>query len=1488
MRGAMRANVLLVSAAVACGTAFGAVGNVQVRGVTATQAVITYSAPDTNPCQVEVSESPTYSPLVHDVDSSLFAGANLDSRAESLRSGPQRVFVTGKRRAEKALNGHWYSRAMQALTTHYFRITCGASVAKGQFVTANIALGSSYNEALPADPAVSARSYYSVTGSYAWPEFLNWNRQDPTARPESVIDPQTGMLLKRLAMPQDDPISWLPGAGDHAFFSALSADGAWHMATTVWSAGNGKLVSIVVGAGSATVNTSVAHGLQAGAVVAISGSAAGGNGSYQISSVPTATSFQIPRSSLPASTTLQGGALAVTAGAITANNGTAATFSGAGSNLLFLRDPTYWPGSGTNLFDITLPTEFIVLSLSGWCAGTCAGEDTKLQACITINGVSCWPSNATAKYQEGALGTSATNNFTAFGTSVPILDSWTPAGYAPLTRADISTRMGYANVDASGNVTWQSGGYPNTYFNPNWTAGSRITIGGAECTIVSVQGLTAMSINPASCSTALSLPLTGTTFSGSNFGFLVRKKTASLDQINLQAAKYTTGTSEYMGFTSSGSEQLCSQTLTQNSVTGGLGYHCIMSSDWPMLYWVDHKTGDATYLGEFNRAGVSGPDGFAGGYCDGARTLGGTTPTVPENFYCTATDNETTAKQIIIGCKLSSTNQPGNQSVSCTNLTPGTLGKDILSLVAQFSANDSVPFDATKYSCAVAGRQGNKLVLGCGRSIQNSLGWTVMFDPFAVGTTPGCVGGGAAGCVVAAANTWTNAPARWCVSHTRFIAGNTSTLWIAGDPFFGYSPATYPDVGPYTTTIVSATLTATPGIAAGTGACPSGSAGCNVVTVDGEPCNMTPAPGEASGSAVCPKNSSWAYLQDTKVGDVLNLEGEYMLLLAKNGTQWTLQRGYGPTSIAGHSSGAMRTQCLAHDFTNPAVNYSWTWDTIRDPHGTNSDGTTVLVAWDYDHPVPRPDVTLGGLPWYDSKCAQDRNACYAARDHTGSIGDAPNRRVALSPPFSGAIGTGQSISRAQDHPSWLQDNASPVERQWFLDGRPLAPFVDTSDAAISVSGQLYKLTSTTTDGDNLYRLGYNVYTVKNSATQLTVAGNCSAANPCPNWDSGGTLVDSITQSCTITLVSGSGTIYIADLNGAVVVTRPSGMTVTTDTCAILTGTTFASGATTLWAWTATAGTWAAAGSDSRGGYSGYISGLNRKVQPTWAYCGMQPLVDVSSGATGNVISDTGTDSYKYCVARKAGECRTNSGAGDIFVNCPNVVPRMGGSYGCMWYQANQDVPVDICIGNMSANLNSISQFGYKQNDFAGALARTLTHGLTRYKIIDDFWHGKAVSDASWLLFRSMYTNGAWTEILLGKVPPYPATDSVTRSNFQAIPIQLKPPAGLGVDNAVIQFGYAENGAPDNFYCTSRQEKCLANSGSVPTPPLAATNPTPAFSFPTDGTGGLETGVTGMACSTGCTIVIPAISQRMLYYQVKYRDVSNHTKATGRVEVVNVP
>ena len=110
-------------------------------------------------------------------------------------------------------------------------------------------------------------------------------------------------------------------------------------------------------------------------------------------------------------------------------------------------------------------------------------------------------------------------------------------------------------------------------------------------------------------------------------------------------------------------------------------------------------------------------------------------------------------------------------------------------------------------------------------------------------------------------------------------------------------------------------------------------------------------------------------------------------------------------------------------------------------------------------------------------------------------------------------------------------------------------------------------------------------------------------------------------------------------------------------------------------------------------------------------------------------------------------------------------------------------------------------------------------------------------------------------------------------------VQLKPPDGLGVDNAIMQFGYAENGGANQFYCTSRREACVVVSSAVGNVPFRFASESP------DGTAG---GLSGVPCSSGCSVAIPALSQKVVYYQVQYRDSGNHVIAQTRLQTVATP
>lgn len=129
-------------------------------------------------------------------------------------------------------------------------------------------------------------------------------------------------------------------------------------------------------------------------------------------------------------------------------------------------------------------------------------------------------------------------------------------------------------------------------------------------------------------------------------------------------------------------------------------------------------------------------------------------------------------------------------------------------------------------------------------------------------------------------------------------------------------------------------------------------------------------------------------------------------------------------------------------------------------------------------------------------------------------------------------------------------------------------------------------------------------------------------------------------------------------------------------------------------------------------------------------------------------------------------------------------------------------------------------------------------------------------DTSWLLFRQEFLNYQVEQMWALLLPPYPSTDSYNRATFipMSIPI-TSPPAGT--HSADVLFGYQEYGAPSSMNCTTRAEQCVTVSSSVP----SGTQP---FSYGTTDTW------TPMACGSGCTLVIPAISQRVLYYTIQYR------------------
>ncbi|MDQ6663240.1 MAG: hypothetical protein M3Z23_02470, partial [Acidobacteriota bacterium] len=278
---------------------------------------------------------------------------------------------------------------------------------------------------------------------------------------------------------------------------------------------------------------------------------------------------------------------------------------------------------------------------------------------------------------------------------------------------------------------------------------------------------------------------------------------------------------------------------------------------------------------------------------------------------------------------------------------------------------------------------------------------------------------------------------------------------------------------------------------------------------------------------------------------------------------------------------------------------------------------------------------------------------------------------------------------------------------------------------------------------------------------------------------------------------------------------------------------------------------------------GQIPALDRKFVPTMAIVGRMTLKDISSPATGDAIGTGAADSYKYCVAFLANECRAGSAPGDVYVNAPYVAKPYCTSPGQATPGSDD---FDVCIGNNAMVYNSVMEVGLKYDDRprlalgnepnGGKFQRVLTNGFARNRLPSIFWHPNALANARWLLIDSPYgADGFRPEIFVVKVPT-PQTDSVDRSNF--FPVNVPTAAVPGGDNAVVEFGYGENGDAGNYFCTSRAEACAVGK------PGGAANP---FYYLTSEAAAL----TGVPCSSGCTITVQAIPQRVLYGRILYRN-----------------
>jgi hypothetical protein len=275
--------------------------------------------------------------------------------------------------------------------------------------------------------------------------------------------------------------------------------------------------------------------------------------------------------------------------------------------------------------------------------------------------------------------------------------------------------------------------------------------------------------------------------------------------------------------------------------------------------------------------------------------------------------------------------------------------------------------------------------------------------------------------------------------------------------------------------------------------------------------------------------------------------------------------------------------------------------------------------------------------------------------------------------------------------------------------------------------------------------------------------------------------------------------------------------------------------------------------------------------------GHRILTDVSGPAS--VLTDA--SKYKFCTAVVAGECVPGSSPGQVYAAFPDAIekPFCNGGEGFGFKP-------DLCIGNVEWKSSGSSQMIYGINsktgmynipggyesiaNGSGGIRLLARHALSGgYRRMPGFSSTKPLANGRYALADWAHVSEG-TKIAVIKVPPV-EVDSKDRSTWSAIDVQIgSVPAGA--DNAIVEFGYSENGGN----CNTRNEPCVAHRSTI--------NNANPYSYATTEAATIGSGV---SCASGCTVVIPAFPGRVVYYQPVFRAGST-VISRGSMQVAVAP
>ena len=287
-------------------------------------------------------------------------------------------------------------------------------------------------------------------------------------------------------------------------------------------------------------------------------------------------------------------------------------------------------------------------------------------------------------------------------------------------------------------------------------------------------------------------------------------------------------------------------------------------------------------------------------------------------------------------------------------------------------------------------------------------------------------------------------------------------------------------------------------------------------------------------------------------------------------------------------------------------------------------------------------------------------------------------------------------------------------------------------------------------------------------------------------------------------------------------------------------------------------------------YNEFGNTYDYKRQKVNVWIGTHIGNDVSSPTYSISTHDTSADTYNYCRAYKANDCFTGSSANDVYVNIPKFAvppdnwPFGSGPVRCLGYGPTMSHDADdLCVSIEPIQADNLIQYASDaaHSDPAGTGQRRLGVPFTLPKQLNGtnlntnpLPDGSATLVTNWLVNLPTFT---WDRLGINRTTWIPV--SVSSGGVPA-----------GSANAYVRFGYTPN-----YWCSDRQEVCLANANSIQ-------SGTSVYSYES------SDNYSGLACTTSCAIVIPALSQRIMWYQWVFRDASNNPVGTGPSRVLATP